>query len=64
MHIITYALALDRESDERLAIEYPENLTLKVLHLESYYNYRTVGENFDLMTSILSNNDFCKMQEN
>ena len=63
MHIITYALALDRESDERLAIEYPENLTLKVLHLESYYNYRTVGKNFDLMTSILSNNNFCKIIE-
>jgi hypothetical protein len=56
-------LALDRETNERLLRENAEDLTLKVLHLESYYNYRTVGENFDLMTSSLSNNQYCKKVE-
>ena len=56
-------MELDRETNERLLRENVENLTLKVLHLESYYNYRTVGKNFDLMTSILSNNQYCKKIE-
>lgn len=33
------------------------NKTLKVINVESFYNYRTVGERFELFTSILSNND-------
>jgi hypothetical protein len=55
-----HALSLDRETDERLIRENPGNITLTVLHLESYYNYRTVGDKFSLMTSVLSNNDYLK----
>ena len=56
-------MALDREIDDRLLRDNPDNLILKVLHLESYYNYRTVGNTYELMTSVLSNNDFCKKIE-
>ena len=62
-HINSYCFALVRETNERLLRENAESLTLKVLHLESYCHYRTVGENFDLMTSILSNNQYCKKIE-
>ncbi len=54
------ALSLDKETDQRLINENPEHLTLTVLHLESCYNYRTIGPNFNLMTSVLSNNDYLK----
>ena len=59
-HTILYAMALDRITDERLIRENPENQTLTVLHLESYYNYRTIGDQFNLMTSILSKNEYLK----
>ena len=48
-HTILYAMALDRITDERLIRENPENQTLTVLHLESYYNYITIGDQFNLM---------------
>ena len=51
---------MDTETDERLKISNQENLTLTVLHLESYYNYRTVGINFQLVSSILSHHDAVK----
>ena len=53
-------MALDRATDDRLITENPENFFVKVLHLESYYNYRTIGNNFEIVSSILSNNDYCK----
>ena len=52
-------MALDRNKDEELSLESPKNTSLTVLHLESFYNYRTCGEKFELKTSILSNHDYC-----
>ena len=63
MRVCTYAMALDRETDERLTATFEKNFTLTVLHLESFYNYRTVGSNFELNSSILSHHDFCKSIE-
>ena len=63
LHVCTYALGLDKETDERLAITYKENSTLTVMHLESFYNYRTIGANFELHSSILSHHDICKRIE-
>jgi hypothetical protein len=42
---------------------YQENLTLTVLHLESFYNYRTPGPNFEFKSSILSHSDVCQKIE-
>lgn len=59
-HTILHTLSLDTETDQRLMNLSPENYTLTVLHLESCYNFRTIGPNFNLMTSVLSINDYLK----
>jgi len=53
--ITTYALALDFETNISISREFPENKILVINNLESFYNYRTVGANFKLYSSILSN---------
>ena len=59
-HVTTISLAIDREIDNRVVSEYPENQFLTVDHLESFYNYQTKGNNFEVCSSILSINDHCK----
>ena len=56
-------MALDSETDHRIFEEFQNNNFLTVANLESFYNYRTFGENFELMTSVLSNNDHLKKLE-
>ena len=57
---MTIAIALDIETDKRILEQNPNNDFLTISNLESFYNYRTTGENFELVTSVLSNNDYCK----
>ena len=38
-----------------------QKISIKIIN--SYYNYRTIGENFNLVSSILSNNDKYTMVE-
>ena len=51
----TYALALDIDIDKSIRNRSLFNRTLNIQHLESFYNYRTIGSKFTLATSILSN---------
>lgn len=56
-------MALDVEQDTRLQNLHQLNQILSVTHLESSYNYRNIGTEFKLATSILSNNDKWKNLE-
>ena len=62
-HVKLYALALDLETDQSIQREFPKNFTLTVANLESFYNYRTLGDKFELVTSVLSYNENCKKLE-
>ena len=43
--------------------EFQNNNFLTIANLESFYNYQTIGENFELVTSVLSNNTHFKKLE-
>ena len=51
---------LRMQTDTRIETTSTHSLTLTVLNLESFYNYRTKGEKFELVTSVLSHHDYCK----
>jgi hypothetical protein len=36
--------------------DYPVHIQYRIPQLESYFNYMTIGEHFEIYTSILSNN--------
>jgi hypothetical protein len=55
--IETFALALNQQIVEEIQTEHPIQQYLFIFHVESYYNYRTFGANFDLVTSVLSLRD-------
>jgi hypothetical protein len=50
----TYAIALDFQLDQAQCVKYKEIKQLTITNIESYYNYRTIDEDFKLVTSVLS----------
>lgn len=50
--VTTFAFSLDNNSEKRFDNQATE---LMIQRIESFYNYRTIGEKFDLVTSVLSN---------
>ena len=63
-HVRLIALALDVETDTTIRNQFLQNQTVTVQNLESFYNYRTKGETFELVTSVLSCHDIasnCKL---
>ncbi len=52
--IRTICLAIDKTLDNEDKNLHQHNLTLEITHLESYYNYRTVEDDFKLVSSGLS----------
>ncbi len=52
--IQTICLAIDKTLDNDYKNWHQHNLTLEITHLESYYNYRTVEDDFKLVSSGLS----------
>jgi hypothetical protein len=60
-HVVVHALALDFDTDTRLKDKYPERKTLTINNKESFYNYKTIGDQFQLATSVLSELDLVKM---
>ncbi len=55
--IRTYTLALDNQLVISLEKEFPKNQILEFDHIESFYNFRTIGDFFEFETSILSNKE-------
>ena len=55
--IITIPFELKENSLELLNIYNRRNEKLTIMNIESFYNYRTVEDNFKCVTSILSNKD-------
>lgn len=63
--IQTYALALNEQIIDEIQNESlnKNKQFLTIAQVESFYNYRTVGENFNLVTSVLSlRNDFLPLR--
>ncbi|CAF0895334.1 unnamed protein product [Brachionus calyciflorus] len=59
----TIAYELDFETDLFHSTNYPRNKTLTIQNVESFYNYRTIGSEFRLVTSILSDwNHFIELR--
>lgn len=51
MNIITKAAVLKKDFSE----SYPKLvMPVAVVHFESFYNFRTIGEDFKIVTSVLS----------
>ena len=48
---------MKEDSLELLNIHNRRNEKLTIMNIESFYNYRTVEDNFKCVTSILSNRD-------
>jgi hypothetical protein len=51
--IVTYALALDKDLYTRLLNEFPNNKTIVVANLDSFYNFQ-LNKNNELCTTFLS----------
>jgi hypothetical protein len=56
---ITYAFELDSDTATFHKAHFPVNTTLTIRNIESFYNYRTLNNDFCLVSSILSNSDQC-----
>lgn len=52
--ITTVAYTLDAHTILELLNRYPLNKSITIQNIESYFNYRTIGPDFKLVTSILS----------
>ncbi|RNA26241.1 hypothetical protein BpHYR1_013587 [Brachionus plicatilis] len=62
-NIITIAYELDQQRDFYYSHNFPSNTSLTIQNIESYYNYRTIDLDFNLVTSILSNeNQFLELK--
>jgi hypothetical protein len=59
--VVVHALAFDFETDTRLKVKFPEKKTLTINNIESFYNYKTIGDQFQLATSVLSELDLVKI---
>ena len=55
--ITTIAVTLQDNFQQLVQGQYQENQKLTVKNLESYYNYRTVGTDFQWVTSVLSDRE-------
>jgi hypothetical protein len=49
------------DTETRLRERHPIKKTLTINNIESFYNYRTVGEEYNMTTSVLSNCVFYKL---
>ena len=54
-HVITDCFALESASENIQSQRFPFNQTLTIQNIESFYNYRTIENDFKLVTSVLSN---------
>lgn len=52
--VLTYAIAVDEEMIASDILENPFNYDIKIPQIQSYYNYRTLGPDYDVVTSVLS----------
>ena len=60
--INTICIVLDAQLDKIEKDLHRENVCLKIRNVESFYNYRTIGEQMKLVTSGLSGgSDFCEL---
>ncbi len=57
----TKVYVLDHEDQELYNERYPESYFLTIKNLESFYNYRTIGPDYEYFTSVLSNNNVNNM---
>ncbi len=51
-------MALESNLDQQLKEKSKTKITLKINHLESCYNYKTIGNNYNIVSSVLSNYTF------
>ena len=58
--MVTHVLGLDRELEHLMQINNPTYRTIMISNVESYYNYRSFGVDFKLVSSILSGNNTLK----
>ena len=58
--MVTHVLGLDRELEHLMQINNPTYRTIMISNVESYYNYRSFGVDFKLVSSILSVNNTLK----
>jgi hypothetical protein len=62
-NVKTIAFGLDFETDFLISNNFNSNITLTIQNIESFYNYRTIGNNFQLVTSVLSGeNEFIELK--
>ena len=62
---MTYAVAFDQENIHLYdgVVNKSKNKTLTIQNIESYYNYRTIENDFKLVSSVLSNeNNFIELR--
>jgi hypothetical protein len=55
-HVTTYAIVLDVDTAREIQSYYSSSENIFISNLESFYNYKSIGENFKIVSSVLSLN--------
>jgi len=55
-HVTSYAIVLDVDTAGEIQSNYSSSENIFISNLESFYNYKSIGENFKIVSSVLSLN--------